>query len=303
MNLEIRGITKSFGAKQVLKGLDFQAQSGKALGLLGRNGAGKTTTIRIIMGVFPPDDGEILVDGRPICRSEVNFGYLPEEHGLYLKKEILEQLVYLGELRGLSAKEARDSAKRWLERLGMTEYINKKLDTLSKGNQQKIQLAAALITDPDFVILDEPFSGLDPVNAIVLKDVIRELIANGKLVLFSSHEMNYVEEFCDGIIILNRGKIVLSGNIREIKRSYDRSKIVAVSDQAGKVADYCLENLTELVETAEASDNEALIKMKSPELRNKLIAALAQRGFSLDGIRVWEPSLNDIFVQYTEESV
>lgn len=303
MNLEIRGITKSFGTKQVLKGLDFQAQSGKALGMLGRNGAGKTTTIRIIMGVFPPDGGEILVDGQPIRRSEVNFGYLPEEHGLYLKKEILEQLVYLGELRGLSAKEARDSAKRWLERLGMTEYINKKLDTLSKGNQQKIQLAAALITDPDFVILDEPFSGLDPVNAIVLKDVIRELIANGKLVLFSSHEMNYVEEFCDGIIILNRGKIVLSGSIRDIKRSYDRSKIVAVSDQAGKIADYCRENLTELVETAQASGSEVLIKMKSAGFGNRLIAALAQQGFSLDGIRVWEPSLNDIFVQYTEESV
>ncbi len=304
MELELCGITKSFGTKQVLKGLDFQAKSGKALGLLGRNGAGKTTTIRIVMGVFPPDGGEVLVDGKPIRRSEINIGYLPEEHGLYLKKEILEQLVYLGELRGMSAKEAADSAKRWLGRLGMTEYLTKKLDTLSKGNQQKIQLAAALLTDPDFVILDEPFSGLDPVNAIVLKDVIRELIGNGKLVLFSSHEMNYVEEFCDDIVILNRGKIVLSGNIKEIKRSYDRSKIVAVSDEAEQVAGYCRTGLPELVETAEAGKNgEAVIKMKSAECRNRLIAALAQKNFSLDGIRVWEPSLNDIFVQYTEDAI
>lgn len=304
MNFDVHGITKSFGAKQVLKGLDFQAQSGKALGLLGRNGAGKTTTIRIIMGVFPPDSGEVLVDGEPIRRSDINFGYLPEEHGLYLKKEILEQLVYLGELRGMSAKSARDSTKRWLERLGMSEYLNKRLDTLSKGNQQKIQLAAALITDPDFVILDEPFSGLDPVNAMVLKDVIRELIKNGKLVLFSSHQMNYVEEFCDNIAILNQGKIVLSGNIKEIKHSYDRSKIVAVSEQAAQIADYCSKSLPDLVETAQAGDSgEAMIKMKTAECRNRLIAALAQQDFSLDDIRVWEPSLNDIFVQYTEEAI
>ena len=304
MNLEIRGITKSFGAKQVLKSLNFQAQSGKALGLLGRNGAGKTTTIRIIMGVFPPDGGEVLIDGRPIRRDDVNIGYLPEEHGLYLKKEIQEQLVYLGELRGMSAKSARASIGKWLERLGMSEYLNCRLDTLSKGNQQKIQLAAALITDPDIVILDEPFSGLDPVNAIILKDVIRELIGNGKLVLFSSHQMNYVEEFCDSIAILNQGKIVLSGNIREIKRSYDRSKIVTVSDQAEQIAGYCRENLTEFVESAQAGDNgETIIKMKSAEPRNRLISALAQQGFALDGIRVWEPSLNDIFVQYTEEAV
>ncbi len=304
MKFEISGITKSFGAKQVLKGLDFQAQSGKAFGLLGRNGAGKTTTIRIIMGVFPPDSGKVLIDGQPIHRSEINIGYLPEEHGLYLKKEIQEQLVYLGELRGMSAKDARSSAKKWLDRLGMGEYLNKRLDTLSKGNQQKIQLAAALITDPDFIILDEPFSGLDPVNAIVLKDVIRELIGSGKLVLFSSHQMNYVEEFCDGIAILNQGKIVLSGNIKEIKHSYDRSKIVAVSDQAEQIVRYCREALSELVETASIEANsEAMIKMKSAECRNKLIAALAQQNFNLDGIRVWEPSLNDIFVEYTEEAV
>lgn len=303
MNFEIQGITKNFGMKQVLKGLNLQTESGKAFGLLGRNGAGKTTTIRIIMGVFPPDGGTVLVDGKPIRQSSINIGYLPEEHGLYPKKVISEQLVYLGELRGMSAKSARDSAKKWLERLGMSEYLNKKLDTLSKGNQQKIQLAAALITDPDFVILDEPFSGLDPVNAMVLKDVIRELIDAGKLVLFSSHQMNYVEEFCDSIAILNQGKIVLSGNIKEIKHSYDRSKVVATTDQAEQIAAFCRGSLAELVESADVKDGEVLIKMKSEDCRNRLVAALAEKDFSFDSIRVYEPSLNDIFVEYTEEAV
>lgn len=303
MKLEIHGITKNFGEKQVLKGLDFEAESGKAFGLLGRNGAGKTTTIRIIMGVFPPDGGEVLIDGKPIQREKINFGYLPEEHGLYLKKEILEQLVYLGELRGMSVKNARTSAAKWLERLGMGETMHKRLDTLSKGNQQKIQLAAALITDPDILILDEPFSGLDPVNAIILKDVIRELIDAGKLVLFSSHQMNYVEEFCDSIAILNQGKIALTGTIREIKRSYDRTRLIAVSDGAERIVDFCRRELTELVESAQVDGDAASIQMKSADCTNRLITALAQRGFALEAVRIWEPSLNDIFVQYTEGAI
>lgn len=303
MDFELREITKSFGAKQVLKGLNLRAQSGKALGLLGRNGAGKTTTIRIAMGVFPPDGGSVRIDGEPIRRDKISIGYLPEEHGLYPKKIISEQLVYLGELRGMNAKRAKAAARKWLDRLGMGEFFGRRLDTLSKGNQQKIQLAAALITDPDFIILDEPFSGLDPVNAMVLKDVIRELIGGGKLVLFSSHQMNYVEEFCDSIAILNGGKIVLSGNIREIKRSYDRSRLVAVSDEPERIAAYCRENLGDLVETAEAKKGEALVKMRSAEYRNRLVASLAGQDFRFDGIRVWEPSLNDIFVEYTEETI
>lgn len=303
MDFETQNLTKSFGAKQVLKGVGLHAQSGKALGLLGRNGAGKTTTIRIIMGVFPPDSGEVLLDGRPIRRGSVNIGYLPEEHGLYPKKIISEQLVYLGQLRGMSAKNARASAEKWLKRLGMEEHFGKRLDTLSKGNQQKIQLAAALITNPDFVILDEPFSGLDPVNAAVLKDVIRELIAAGKLVLFSNHQMNYVEEFCDSIAILNQGKIVLSGGIREIRRSYDRSRLVVETGQAEPVAAFCRDRLGDLVSGTEPAENGLRIQMKSTGSKGEVTAALAQQGFDFDGIRVWEPTLNDIFVEYTRDAV
>ena len=216
MTFEAKGLTKNFADKQVLQGISLQTQGGKALGLLGRNGAGKTTTIRIIMGVFPADSGEILIDGQPIRRERINFGYLPEERGLYPKKIISEQLLYLAELRGSSKKAALSAMDHWLQRLEMGAYKNKKLDTLSKGNQQKIQLVATLISNPDFVILDEPFSGLDPVNAMLLKDVVHELIDDGKIVLFSSHQMSYVEEFCDDIAILHQGRIVLSGNISPI---------------------------------------------------------------------------------------
>lgn len=303
MRFEAKNIEKSFGEKQVLKGVSLRAESGRALGLLGRNGAGKTTTIRIIMGVFPPDGGEVFIDGAPIRRREVNIGYLPEEHGLYPKKVILEQLVYLGELKGMKARDAKKSALKWLDRLGMGEYAGKRLDTLSKGNQQKIQLAAALITDPEFLILDEPFSGLDPVNAMVLKDVVQEMISGGKLVLFSSHQMNYVEEFCDGVAILNQGRIVLSGGIREIRRSYDRDRLVISSRENDKISAFCRDRLTDLVEGVSESDGELTVKMKSPACKNGLLSALADRNFDLDGVRVYEPTLNDIFVQYTEDAV
>jgi ABC-2 type transport system ATP-binding protein len=303
MNFEAQQLTKSFGEKSVLQNVDLRAQSGRALGLLGRNGAGKTTTIRIIMGVFPPDSGKVLMDGEPIRRERLNIGYLPEERGLYPKKPILEQLLYLSELRGVSAKNAKAAAVRWLDRLEMGEYINKRLDTLSKGNQQKIQLAATLITDPDFVILDEPFSGLDPVNAMMLKDVVKELIEQGKIVLFSSHQMNYVEEFCDSIAILNRGKIVISGDIKEIKRSYDRSKILVSSPQKEKIDAFCREKLADIVEKTSELGDALKIKMKSADCKSALISALAAQDFDLDGIRVFEPSLNDIFVEYTEDAI
>ena len=168
MVLELKNISKSFGEKLVLKDVSFTAEGGKAFGLLGRNGAGKTTAIRILMNVFPSNGGEVLLDGKPVDYNKIGIGYLPEERGLYPKKPIIDQLIYFAELKGMGSKEAVRVVDHWLERLGMMEYRSKKLDTLSKGNQQKIQLITALAHDPDIVILDEPFSGLDPVNAILL---------------------------------------------------------------------------------------------------------------------------------------
>lgn len=303
MNFQANQITKSFGEKHVLNNVSLQAQSGKAVGLLGRNGAGKTTTIRIIMGVFPPDSGSILMDGKPIQRENINIGYLPEERGLYPKKVILDQLIYLAQLRGMKVKDAKASIKHWLDRLEMGEYINKKLDTLSKGNQQKIQLVATLLTNPDFVILDEPFSGLDPVNAMMLKDMVKELIAQGKVVLFSSHQMNYVEEFCDSIAILNKGEIVLSGDIKEIKRSYDRSTIVVTAPELFNIQAFCKEKCKDIAVSTALEDDMLKVKMTSPDCKNALLAALAEQNFDIDGVRVYEPSLNDIFVEYTEDSI
>ena len=201
MKLEIKDIYKSFTQTEVLHGISFSVERGKALGLLGRNGAGKTTTIRIIMNLFEANKGEILLDGKKFTPKYHHIGYLPEERGLYPKKKVFEQLVYLGELRGLSRKEAKENTNYWLKRLGVEEYKNKMLETLSKGNQQKVQLAETFLTNPDIVILDEPFSGLDPVNSQILKDIINELISQNKLLIFSSHQMGYVEEFCEFIHI------------------------------------------------------------------------------------------------------
>ena len=291
MVLELRNIEKSFGEKQVLKGVSFRAEGGKAFGLLGRNGAGKTTSIRILMDVFPANGGEVLMDGKPIDYQQIQIGYLPEERGLYPKKIILEQLVYFAELKGMRHKDAVKAVDYWLERLGMMEYRNKRLDTLSKGNQQKIQLVTALAHDPHIVILDEPFSGLDPVNAMLLKDVVKEQIAKGKIVLFSSHQMNYIEEFCDSIAILNAGKVVLSGDLHDIKRNYTRDRLVVRTEYPEKIkADFgswCTEMETGelLIQLASASDKQAMMK--------RLVD-----GYDIDEVKVFEPSLNDIFVEY-----
>lgn len=291
MQLELRNIEKSFGEKQVLKGITLTAEGGKAFGLLGRNGAGKTTSIRILMGVFPANSGEVLFNGKPINYDKVQFGYLPEERGLYPKKKIIEQLVYFAELKGMRHADAVKAVDYWLDRLGMSEYRNKRLDTLSKGNQQKIQLITALAHNPEIVILDEPFSGLDPVNAMLLKDVVKEEIAKGKIVLFSSHQMNYIEEFCDSIAIINNGEVVLSGDLNEIKRNYPRNRIVVRSGQKDKL----------LSEVASArpfeKEDEVMITLASPDEKQRVMKSLAEN-YDVDEMKVFEPSLNDIFVEY-----
>ena len=303
MRLTAENITKSFGAKQVLKGIHLGVESGRALGLLGRNGAGKTTMSRIIMQVFPADSGRVLLDGKPLDTNQIKIGYLPEERGLYPKKVILEQLLYFAALRGVSARQAKKDALRLLDRLGMGEYANKKLDTLSKGNQQKIQLIATLICDPQIVILDEPFSGLDPVNAMLLEDLVKECIQQGKIVFFSSHQMNYVEEFCNEIAILNQGKIVLSGKIREIKRGYERNRLLISTRQAENVRQWASALPAELVTQVGEQEGDLLVTLADVGKKDAFLSALTAQGFDIDGFRVYEPSLNDIFVSYTEGAV
>ena len=296
MVLELKNIDKSFGENQVLRGVSFKAEGGRAFGLLGRNGAGKTTSIRILMGVFPANGGDVLVDGKPINYDKVGIGYLPEERGLYPKKIIIDQLVYFAELKGMNSKDAVKSVDLWLERLGMTEHRNKRLDTLSKGNQQKIQLITALAHDPDIVILDEPFSGLDPVNALLLKDVVREQIAKGKIVLFSSHQMSYIEEFCDSIAIINAGKVVISGDLHEIKRAYPRDKIVVSAQNPQKI----MADLGDVCTLRE--DGTILIKLSNQDEKQAMMRRIVS-DYDVDEVGVFEPSLNDIFVEYAGEQV
>ena len=292
MVLEMKDINKSFGAKEVLKGVSFRAEGGSAFGLLGRNGAGKTTSIRILMDVFPADSGQVLLDGKPVDYGKIGLGYLPEERGLYPKKPIGEQLVYLARLKGMGKKAAEQAVDFWLKRLGMEEHKNKRLDTLSKGNQQKIQLITALAHDPEIVILDEPFSGLDPVNAQLLKDVVKEQLGKGKIVLFSSHQMNYIEEFCDSIAILHQGEVVLSGNLRDIKRSFPRDRLVVRTQSPEKIQ--------AAFPCTQGEKGELILLLKAPEEKQAVMQRLT-RDFDIDGVEVFEPSLNDIFVAYTKE--
>lgn len=294
MELTVQDIYKSFGEKQVLTGISFGAAGGKAMGILGRNGAGKTTTIRILMNVFPANSGQILMDGKPIDYHTIQTGYLPEERGLYPKKKIIDQLVYFAQLKGMSHTAAVKSVDQWLDRLDMTAYRNKRLDVLSKGNQQKIQLITALAHDPQIVMLDEPFSGLDPVNAMLLKDVVKQQIAQGKIVLFSSHQMNYIEEFCDDIAILNEGKIVLQGDLQQIKRDDTRDKLIVRSPNAEQI-------ITDLHVPCSVNDKkELVIQLDAADQKQHMMKTLAET-YDIDEIKVFEPSLQDIFVRYTAD--
>jgi ABC-2 type transport system ATP-binding protein len=295
MILELKDIEKSFGEKRVLTGVSFKAEGGKAFGLLGRNGAGKTTSIRILMDVFPANSGEVLIDGQPINYDKVGIGYLPEERGLYPKKIIIDQLTYFAELKGMSRKDAIKSIDYWLGRLGMMEYRNKRLDTLSKGNQQKIQLITALAHDPDIVILDEPFSGLDPVNAMLLKEVVKEQISKGKIVLFSSHQMSYIEEFCDSIAILNNGKVALHGDLHDIKRNYPRDRLVVRTENPDVI-------ITDLGSACSLTENgDLFIQLASADEKSAIMGRLAAH-YDIDELRVFEPSLNDIFVEFAGDT-
>ena len=299
MKLEVKNITKSFGETNVLKGISFSVESGKALGLLGRNGAGKTTTIRILMDVFHANSGEITLDGKPFEPRKVQIGYLPEERGLYPKRTVLEQMIYLAMLRGVSRKTASANAKRWLERLEVSQYQDRLLETLSKGNQQKVQLASTLVCDPEIVILDEPFSGLDPVNSQILQEVVQELIRDGKIVIFSSHQMSYVEEFCEDIVIINHGEVVLSGHLDTIKCDFGKDQLVlsALDLSPEEFTDQLQSRLSDIVQITGQTKEDVIVRLNEGISRRELLAKLSQlEDISIEHFETYKPSLNDIFV-------
>ena len=297
MALVISNVVKRFGDNTAVNNINFEIDKPGVFGLLGTNGAGKTTTIRMILGILAKDSGIITWDGKPITRETVNFGYLPEERGIYPKAKVAEQLIYFAKLRGLDGKTAKKAAERWFERLDVLKYANEVAEHLSKGNQQKIQLISALIHDPELIILDEPFSGLDPINTDLFKSVINELVEQGKFIIMSSHQMQAVEEYCQEILILKDGLTILKGNLKEIKNGYGRTNLII----------NCQENIDSLIheegirleaKTAEGYE----LKIKSEKQAYDLLEKIIQLKYKLDKFEIREPSLHEIFVEKVGDS-
>ena len=298
MKLEVKNLRKSFGDTEVLHGISFSVSSGKALGLLGRNGAGKTTTIRILMDVFKANEGEVLIDGKTFDPKKFQIGYLPEERGLYPKKKILDQIIYLAVLRGMNRSEARESAKKWLSKLGIEEYANRLLETLSKGNQQKVQLAQTLVCSPEIVILDEPFSGLDPVNSKILEDVVKELIKENKIVIFSSHQMNYVEEFCEDIVIINHGEVAIGGNLKDIKKDFGEKRLILSANNYNtqELKSIAIEKFKDVVYVYDVKEEFIILELVKDKDKKDLLRLILESDIDVEKFGDFEPTLNDIFV-------
>lgn len=295
MLLEVKGIKKSFDKTEILHGINFNVNSGKTMGFLGRNGAGKTTTFRCLMNVFKQNEGEFLLDGKPFNPSLNRIGYLPEERGMYAKVTLKDQLVYFAKLKGANNKVANNEADYWINYFGLKDYSNKKLETLSKGNQQKIQIAQSFINNPDIIILDEPFSGLDPVNAQIFKDAIKEEVSKGKLVIFSSHQMAYVEEMCDEITLIDSGNIIITGDLEEIKKKEGENKVL-IKINPGDASN--LENILNNKFNLEYKNikDEYLISSDNNINSKTIIQELLNNSIDIVSFGQYRPSLQDIFV-------
>ncbi len=291
-HLKVNGVSKTFGDFTAVDNLDFEVKAGRVFGFLGPNGAGKTTTIRMIVGITIPDIGDVKLFGQPVSSIiQDRIGYLPEERGLYKKMKIQDQLRYFAALKGVRQKEADKRIDYWLERMKLTEWKKKKTTDLSKGMAQKLQFAATMLHDPDLLILDEPFSGLDPVNVEFMKQVIAEVKSQDKTIIFSTHLMETAEKLCDDILLINKAKKVLSGSLREIKESYGRN-IVALRCSGGDSELKESDLIQQIVEHAD--ELEVFLKdgAEGQELLKRLIAA----GASITKFEMVEPSLNDIFI-------
>ncbi|HLY40865.1 MAG TPA: ATP-binding cassette domain-containing protein [Terracidiphilus sp.] len=289
--VELVGVTKTYENKVAVRDLSLSIDSGQMFGLLGPNGAGKTSSIRMMMGITLPDSGRVNLFGRPFERKSLErVGYLPEERGLYKKMKVLEQLVFFGELHGLPAGEARKRAESWTRRLEIDEVLQKKTEELSKGMQQKIQFIGSLLHDPGLIVMDEPFSGLDPVNAKLLEQTLLELKDEGKAILFSTHRMDQVEKLCDSICLVNNGEAVLAGRMREIKSRYERNHVIVEFEGS---ADFLKSN-----EIAEAKNfsGHAEIKLKPHGNAQRLLQE-ASAVATIYRFELVEPSLEEIFIQ------
>lgn len=297
MSLSVENVSKKFGEKLVVDNISFEAKEPGVFGLLGTNGAGKTTTIRMILNIVKKDSGAIKWNNKPVSEQIRSFGYLPEERGLYPKVKISEQLMYFAKLRGVNPQKAKKDIDFWLDRLEATQYIDMPAEKLSKGNQQKIQFIASIIHDPELVFMDEPFSGLDPVNADLFKSVIYELIDKNKIIIMSSHQMATVEEFCKDIVLLKNGNTVLKGNLKEIKHSYGRTNLVIKCD--GNIPELAAqENIKEYKQNAEGYE----FKIRNEEQAYRLLEKILSHRLLLDKFEIREPSLHEIFIEKMGEA-
>ena len=292
MGLKLENVSKKFVGKQAVDNISFEVNKPGVFGLLGTNGAGKTTTIRMLLGIIKKDTGEITWNGKKVERKSVNFGYLPEERGVYPKTKIYDQLMYFAKLKGMNQKDADAAIKKWAKVLKVEEYIPMPAEKLSKGNQQKIQFMTAIIHDPELVVLDEPFSGLDPVNTEILKNVIIDLVKMGKYIIMSSHQMASIEEFCTDILILNKGKTVLKGNLKEIKEGYRANRLELSTD---KNIDQYIKEFNMEIEFSK--NNEYSIKIDSEEKAHQLLEKLVTNHIEVDKFEIKKPTLNDIFIE------
>ena len=296
MALVINDVTKRFGDFTAVDNISFSIPEKEIFGFLGANGAGKTTTFRMILGLLEPTEGSITWKGKPIdYASSSVIGYLPEERGLYPKLKVRDQIIYLARLRGMNRQEALRELKVWLDRFKIPDYLDKKVEELSKGNQQKIQLIAAVIHKPSLLILDEPFSGLDPVNVEMLKEAVLDLRAKGTTIVFSSHRMEHVEEMCENLCIMKRGRPVVYGGLKEIKRSFGKKKVVIKADFNLDFLDG-YPGVTKSQVTAEGR----VLQVTGEEIAGDILKELAARGF-VRKFELEEPSLNDIFIEKAGE--
>lgn len=304
MSLEVKNLTKKYGDKTVVDHLSFSIKEPGVFALLGTNGAGKSTSIRMILGMLSKNEGTVTWKGKPLDSIEASVGYLAEERGLYPKYNLMDQLLYFAKLKNVPKKTAEQRIKEYAKKLDVEQYLYPqpvakgkkakpyKAEQLSKGNQQKIQLLAALISDPELLILDEPLSGLDPVNADIFRDIIKEEIARGKYIIMSSHQMATIEEFCEDIVILTKGQAVLQGNLNEIKKSYGRVNLMVK----------CEGDLDSLIEKlglnlVNKTPNEYQIKVKKEEEANQLLEEIMKAKMPLIKFELREPSLHEIFVE------
>lgn len=307
MSLEVKNIIKKYGEKTVVDNLSFTMEEPGVYALLGTNGAGKTTSIRIMLGMLASDGGEVLWNGKPLDPISTNVGYLAEERGLYPKYTLMDQMLYFASLKKVPIKTARERIKYWSNRLELDEYFfpekkkgkrvkQKKADQLSKGNQQKVQLMAALISEPEIIIFDEPLSGLDPVNTDLFKSIIREEIDKKKYIIMSSHQMSTVEEFCEEITILSRGKVVLQGNLNEIKKSYGRVNLLVKTEEE---IDDIISGLG--IKLVDKTPNGYQMKVTGQEQADMILAKMMERHLTIIKFELREPSLHEIFIEHVSE--